>query len=194
MITLASVRDALARHEARQHEEPGAARAAVAVLLAPAAAGLEVLCIRRAVRADDPWSGQVGLPGGRANQGDPDLLATAVRETREEVAIDLTPPTSELLGTLDDIYPRTPVLPPIVVRPFVFALGHQPSVTPSPELQSAFWVRLARLLEPGARRDVTLEVRDLMRTFPAYVLGPDVIWGMTERILTSLLTAASAQR
>src|SRR3989442_10873051 len=82
--------------------------------------GLEALFIRRAQRADDPWSGQVALPGGRRDAGDADLFATAVRETREETGIDLA--GAERLGRLDDLYPRTPTLPPVVVRPFVFAL------------------------------------------------------------------------
>ncbi len=194
MITLATVRLALASYRAQQEHEPGVARAAVALLLAPAGSDLEVLLIRRAVRADDPWSGQVALPGGRANPEDADLVATAVRETREEVAVDLTTHSAELLGRLDDVHPRTTVLPAIVVRPFVFAINHQPRVKPGAEVQSAFWVRLPDLVEPGARRDVTLDVRGVERTFPAYVLGPDVIWGMTERILTSFLSAVSPKR
>ena len=59
MITLASVRGALAAYRAKEENEPGVARAAVALLLAPTGSDLELLFIRRAVRADDPWSGQV---------------------------------------------------------------------------------------------------------------------------------------
>ena len=196
VITLARVRRALAAYRPREEHAPEAERAAVALVLAPAGSDLAALFIRRAVRGDDPWSGQVGLPGGRSQPADADLAATAIRETREEVAVDLAapPPAVEQLGVLDDIYPRTPVLPPIVVRPFVFALAQPPRVSPSAEVQSAFWVRLATLLEPGARQDVTLEVRGAVRSFPAYVLGQDVIWGMTERILASFVTAVFPQR
>jgi len=192
VITLATVRRALAAHRPTAADQPGTQLAAVALMLAPAGPDLEALFIRRAVRADDPWSGQVGLPGGRAEPRDADLLATAVRETREEVAVDLG--GAERLGILDDIYPRTPVLPPVVVRPFVFGLARRPRVTAGVEVDSAFWVSLGALLDPGARRDVTLDVRGVSRTFPAYVLGRDVIWGMTERILTSFITAVSEQR
>src|SRR3954452_25490336 len=47
-----------------------------------------VLLARRALHEDDPWSGHAGLPGGRWELGDESLLATALRETREEVGID----------------------------------------------------------------------------------------------------------
>ncbi|HEU5170288.1 MAG TPA: NUDIX domain-containing protein, partial [Gemmatimonadales bacterium] len=80
-----------------------------------------LLLIRRAERAGDPWSGQMGLPGGRHHPGDPDLLATAIRETEEEVGLALD--ASRCIGVLDDVAPRTPDLPPIAVRPFVFSLA-----------------------------------------------------------------------
>jgi 8-oxo-dGTP pyrophosphatase MutT (NUDIX family) len=159
--------------------------AAVALVLVEGAVGVEALFIRRAVRADDPWSGQVALPGGRRDPGDPDLVATAIRETREETGIDLS--QAEPLGVLDDLAPVTRVLPPVVVRPFVFALPQRPAVHASAEVQHAFWVPLERLAEPGVRREVSLPVRGVERTVPAYLIGDDVIWGMTERIVTTFL-------
>jgi 8-oxo-dGTP pyrophosphatase MutT (NUDIX family) len=159
--------------------------AAVAVILVPGADGLETLFIRRAVRAGDPWSGQVALPGGRRDPRDADLAATAIRETREELTVDLA--LAERLGALDDIRPRAQALPPIVVRPFIFALADRPVLTPSEEVQSAFWVPLARLVEPATRRDVRLSVPGGERTFSAYILGQDIIWGMTERIIRAFL-------
>jgi hypothetical protein len=74
------------------------------------------------------------------------------------------------------------------VRPFVFTIAAAPPLVISDEVERAFWVPLARLAEPGVRRDVKLIVRGEPRIFPAYDLGDDVIWGMTERILTPLLT------
>src|SRR2546422_8887368 len=112
--------------------------------------GLEILLIRRAERADDPWSGQIALPGGRYGAGDLDLEATAVRETREETGVDLS--GAERLGGLDDLYPRTPILPPVGVRPFVFGLARPPALPPSGEVQRAFWLPPAPLSGPGVRR------------------------------------------
>jgi 8-oxo-dGTP pyrophosphatase MutT (NUDIX family) len=193
VITLNAVRLALGgAHRPRRDNPAGAHPAAVALVLVPGPDGLETLFIRRAVRVGDPWSGQVALPGGRRDPVDVDLEATAIRETQEELAVDLM--CAERLGALDDIRPRTQLLPPVLVRPFIFALPNRPPLTPSPEVQSAFWAPLARLLLPGVRRDVTLPVPGGERTFPAYVLGQDIIWGMTEGILSSFMTVISAAR
>ena len=137
------------------------------------------------MRAGDPWSGQVAFPGGRHEPTDADLLVTAMRETREETGVELD--GAERLGALDDLHPRTASLPPVVVRPFVFALAARPALVTSDEVQHAFWLPLGRLLEPGARRDITLPLRGEQRTFPAYAIGDDVIWGLTERIVTPFL-------
>ncbi|MGH7530165.1 MAG: NUDIX hydrolase [Gemmatimonadales bacterium] len=164
--------------------------AAVAVILRDGAAGLEALFIHRAVRAGDTWSGQIAFPGGRRDPGDADLLATAIRETREEIDVELS--AAEWLGVLDDLHPRTPVLPPVVVRPCVFALAAVPPLRLSAEVQAAFWVPFATLQEPGVRQEVTIRHPGLPpRVLPAYVLGNHTIWGMSERILTPLANMLS---
>jgi 8-oxo-dGTP pyrophosphatase MutT (NUDIX family) len=163
--------------------------AAVAVLLHDGAegGGLEALFIHRAERAGDTWSGQIAFPGGRREPTDSDLRATAIRETREEIGVDLT--AAEPLGVLDDMYPRTPVLPPVVVRPFVFGLVELPAITLNgDEVQDAFWVPFRALAAPGVQREVTIHHRGATRVMPSYVVGNHTIWGMTERILTNLLS------
>jgi 8-oxo-dGTP pyrophosphatase MutT (NUDIX family) len=157
--------------------------AAVAVILAPDPDS--ILLIRRAEQAGDPWSGHMALPGGRQDPAEADLVATAVRETAEEVGLDLQP--EHLLGSLDDVVPRTPVLPPIAVRPYVFALDRRPNLTLNPEVAAARWIPLDLLLHPGTYHSVRLEIRGESREFPAYRLDDSVVWGMTERILSSLL-------
>jgi 8-oxo-dGTP pyrophosphatase MutT (NUDIX family) len=158
--------------------------AAVAVILAPEPDSL--LLIRRAERADDPWSGHMALPGGRKDPSEPDLLATAIRETAEETGLALHP--EHRIGTLDDVVPRTPVLPPIAVRPYVFVLEHRPELSLNPEVAAARWVPLDFLLHPHTYNSVQLEIRGEQRVFPAYRLDDSVVWGMTERILSNLLT------
>ena len=88
---------------------------------------------------------------------------------------------------LDDVAPRTPVLPPIAVRPFVFALAERPGLKLNPEVSTAHWVELARLRDPSAARPYSLNLRGESRTFPAYHIDDRIVWGMTERILSSLL-------
>ena len=164
--------------------------AAVAVMLHEGDEGPEALFILRAVRAGDTWSGQIAFPGGRREPADPDLLTTAIRETREEIGVDLS--AAERLGVLDDLHPRTPVLPPVVVRPFVFALTEQPRIIPSPEVQTAFWVPFRALQAPGVRGTITVDHPGIPRqVLHAYTIGKHTIWGMSERILTPLISLIS---
>ena len=170
--------------------KPGMIAAAVAVILHDGEDGLETLFIHRAVRAGDTWSGQIAFPGGRREPTDPDLLTTAVRETLEEIGVDLS--RAERLGVLDDLHPRTPVLPPVVVRPFVFALTERPAIVVSPEVQDAFWVSFRVLQAPGTRSEMIVDHPGIpRRVLPAYALGNRTIWGMSERILTPLISMVS---
>jgi 8-oxo-dGTP pyrophosphatase MutT (NUDIX family) len=189
VITLEQVRRALRSYQPAVVDAPEALPAAVALILYEGTAGVEALFIKRAQQAGDPWSGQLALPGGRREPADADLLATAVREAREETGIDLA--GVERLGALDDLYPRTPTLPPVVVRPYVFAVRARPALVPDVEVERAFWVPLRHLDESGVRRGLTLAVRGVERTFPAYQLGDDVLWGMTERIITPFVELVS---
>lgn len=177
------LRRALAARRPVRVDEPGRRLAAVAVVVAPGPDS--VLLIRRAERLGDPWSGQVGLPGGGFDPEDVDLLRTAVRETLEEVGVDLG--AAEHVGALDDVAPRTPVLPPVTVRPFVFCLRRRSGLTLSEEVAHAFWVELDRLRRPDVRVTRSLEVLGTPRTIDGYAIGEDFIWGMTERILTPFL-------
>src|SRR5688572_15001632 len=87
--------------------DPGVATetpaAAVAAILreVPGMSAAELFFIRRAEHPQDPWSGHIAFPGGRRDPGDPNLLATAMRETLEEVGIDLS--RAKLLGRLPDV-------------------------------------------------------------------------------------------
>ena len=146
----------------------------------------ELLFIRRAERAGDPWSGHVAFPGGRHDVGDASLEETARRETMEELAIDLAA-HGQLLGVLDDLRPRSPVLPSIAVRPFVYALQREVVMVPNHEVHSAFWMRLGELASPGTAAEHVFERGGATMRFPAYRSGTDVVWGMTEKITTQLL-------
>jgi len=189
VITLAAVRLALVGHQPQPAQAPGARPAAVSLVLVEGAEGAEILLIKRAERAGDPWSGQIAFPGGRRDPRDRDLVGTAMRETREETGVELA--AAERLGVLDDLAPHYTRLPPVIVRPFVFALPRRPVLTTNAEVQRAFWVSLARLSHPDVRSEITLPLPEGERTFPAYRLGDDVIWGMTERILTPFVHTIS---
>ncbi len=157
------------------------ARAAVALILREQSSDLELLLIKRAEAARDPWSGHVALPGGREEVGDASLEDTAVRETLEEIGIDLRR-YGRILGSLDELSPRGGA--PILVRPYVAAVGSGlPPLALSDEVSAAFWVPLTTFTAPGASVESTVVVRGVERRVPTYRHGEYVVWGITERIL-----------
>jgi 8-oxo-dGTP pyrophosphatase MutT (NUDIX family) len=183
-LRTARLRERLAlRGNGSPDEDPTLVWAAVAIILTPQPDS--ILLIRRADRSGDPWSGHMALPGGRREPGDLDLAGTAMRETAEEVGIELR--REDLAGSLADVIPRTPVLPPVAVRPFVFLLPERPAMRLNAEVAQASWVPVDYLLRPDTHHPVQLEVAGQSRQVQAYQLENAIIWGMTERILTSFL-------
>lgn len=201
----------LARHlrenPGRLEETDGEpARAAVAILLrsVPLQQGvgehahpasrltphLEVLLILRADRTGDPWSGQVALPGGRRDSSDATLQDTAVRETLEETGIDLAT-QGVVLGTLDELRPRTPHLPPIIVTPFVAIVAPDPELQISDELADAFWAPWSIFSDPARTDERTINVRGADWQVVSYLVGERIVWGMTERMLRQLARVIS---
>src|SRR5262249_61528888 len=79
-------------------------QAAVSLILSEAQGSAQALIIKRAERPGDHWSGHLALPGGRAQDEDADLIATAARETYEEVGIDLLE-GGEFIGRLEILTP-----------------------------------------------------------------------------------------
>jgi 8-oxo-dGTP pyrophosphatase MutT (NUDIX family) len=150
-----------------------------------------LLFIRRAERVGDPWSGHVAFPGGRRDVADATLDVTARRESREELALDLDA-DARLIGVLDDLRPRSAALPSIVVRPFVFALTRDVGLTPNHEVHSTFWMPLSDLRDPASTTEYVFERGGARLRFPAYRWGDDLVWGMTERIVTQLLSVLRA--
>jgi 8-oxo-dGTP pyrophosphatase MutT (NUDIX family) len=164
--------------------------AAVAVILRAVEQGAELLFIRRVERNSDTWSGQVALPGGRQDESDPSLLETAVRETWEEIGVDLG--VGARLGVLDDVAPRTPVLPPIAVRPFVFAVPAETAATGGAEVAEAFWVPLDLLCDRSRRVETPVDAGGVVMTVQAIRYGEHVIWGMTHRIVLQIVARLEA--
>lgn len=162
--------------------------AAIALVLRPGAEGHpELLMIKRAELERDPWSGHVACPGGRRDPADHDLEATAIRETWEETGIDLAS-EGRVLGTLDDISPRTPVLPPLIIRPYVAAVRPGLPIVQSSEVAEAFWVPVAALRERAAWGTGLVPIRGIgERQVQVFRHGPYTVWGLTERVLRQFL-------
>lgn len=159
--------------------------AAVAMVLRHAPAGPELLFVQRAIVEGDPWSGQIGLPGGRRDPGEPDLLDTVLRETREETGLDLRA-QGEVFGPLDELRPRTPALPPVIVRPYVARLDVVRPLVLSDELAGHFWAPLDAIFDPANTRPTRVSGRGVTMWRDAIHHDGRVIWGLTERILRML--------
>ena len=185
------LRAALSARPGERIADDGSRRlAAIALVLRPGtapAADPELLMIKRAEAEGDPWSGHVACPGGRMEPGDHDLEQTAVRETWEETGVDIAR-DGHVLGALDDISPRTPSLPPIIVRPFVAVVKPEIEIVQSFEVAESFWVPLAALRERAAWGTAMVTVRGYgERQVTAFRHGSYTVWGLTERVLRQFL-------
>jgi 8-oxo-dGTP pyrophosphatase MutT (NUDIX family) len=210
---MALIRDALARASARLDERiasklldatittvrsgaesgpaaanPSTGRAAVAIIVREAIeAQPEILLIRRAERSGDPWSGHMAFPGGREEPEDGSLLATALRETREEISLDLTQ-AGQLLGQLEAL--------PAVARgratgiqivPFVFELTDPaPLAFNQEEVAEAIWIPLEPLRRGTLRTTVPYELAGQRLNLPAHDFEGRIVWGLTYRMLDQL--------
>jgi len=191
-FSLDRIGDALRGRQPRRIE--GTARAAaVALVLRPGASGLEALFIRRAEHPDDPWSGHIGLPGGRAEDGDAGLIHTAVRETAEEIGLSLAPDRN-LLGPLDETRAtaRTKSID-MKIAPFVFEAEDAPDhLVLSDEVASTHWVPLSELFDSGRAASLTMQHTGQTLRFPAIEVRGLTIWGLTLRMLRNFESLTTA--
>jgi 8-oxo-dGTP pyrophosphatase MutT (NUDIX family) len=148
----------------------------------------ELLMIKRAEHESDPWSGHIALPGGRMDPRDRDLEQTAIRETWEETGIDVAR-DGYVLGRLDDLAPRTPVLPPLVIRPYVAVVPSTVTIVANPEVAEAFWVPLAALRERASWGLGLVDIRGMgAREVDVFRHQQHTVWGLTERVLRDLMS------
>jgi 8-oxo-dGTP pyrophosphatase MutT (NUDIX family) len=184
------LQDLLKRRPPRLIEaEEGTPRAAVATVLRPTPTGSsEVLLIRRSQDPRDPWSGHMAFPGGRADPADEDLLATARRETAEEVGLHLAQEDVELLGRLDDVQAMAKGrFAPLIITPYVFRLRSAQTLHPNPaEVEEALWADLAPMLRGESATTKRYEFEGRNYELPGYEVGNAVVWGLTFHMLQLL--------
>ena len=190
---LAALAEELARRTPGEDADvPAARKAAVAVVLREARGAVELLLIRRAVHPGDPWSGDMGLPGGRVDPGDLSPLAAALRETREELGLDLEA-LGRPLGRLSEVRTHLPIgSVPHSVVPFAFAVEGSPALVPNEEVQEALWLPLPFLLDRANRSWFTWVRKGLPLPMSCYRFEGRVLWGLTLKIVDELLEAAEA--
>lgn len=128
-------------------------------------------------------AGEISFPGGRHDEADADLVATALREAHEEIALD--PAAVEVSGALP---PTSTFVTGYRIHPFVGRIAHpgELDLKPNPaEVETVLTFSLDALRE-------TYEMRRLVRRgipfhTPTYTVDEHLIWGATARILGDLL-------
>jgi 8-oxo-dGTP pyrophosphatase MutT (NUDIX family) len=161
--------------------------AAVALIAGPDG---ELLFIRRAAREGDPWSGDMAFPGGRAQASDASLVATAMRETMEEVGLDLR--DAHYLGALPCHV--SPVRDPdgtFGIFPFVFEVGAWPELTPNEEVAAVHRFAMERLFAGEGRGEFRYQRGGYDVLLPCVRIDGSFIWGLTLRMLDELHARAS---
>ena len=164
-------------------------RAAVAAVLATHTAVPSILLMERATRPGDPWAGQMSFPGGRTAPTDAHVYHTALRETAEELGLDLAT-HGQYLGRLSDrmARPRRGMRLPLIVTPFVFQVTAEPHWQLAPrEVASIVWVPLPFLADPANRQSMVWQRGHISRTLPCYWYNGYRIWGLTLSMLDELV-------
>ena len=151
---------------------------------------VELLFIERARREGDPWSGQMAFPGGRRSVADHQSMDTAVRETYEEVGIELKREWN--FGRLHDLVGR-PIgkSKDLVIACHLFELNESCNLRTNYEIEDTLWIPLASLIDPRLYRPEYMP-ENYDGVFQGIQCGDDddrVIWGLTYRFLLGFFTA-----
>lgn len=127
-------------------------------------------------------AGQVAFPGGGSDPDDRDAVATALRESQEEIGLD--PSHVSPLGFLD----MFETISGYCVTPVVARIDGRARLVPAPdEVAEVFEVPLAFFLEPTNLRRYTMDYRGHRRPMVEFVHGGHRIWGATAAMLFNLL-------
>lgn len=166
----------------------GARPAAVLVLIAPDAGGEARVVLIERTSYDGHHSGEVSFPGGAAEAGDADLVATALREAREEVGLD---PGGIGLRVLGELEPFWIPVSNFRVTPILAVADRLPEWTRDErEVERVVEAPLAAFLPGAPIQTFERDVREWRIRYGAYELedlgdGP-AVWGATARILGQL--------
>lgn len=155
--------------------------AAVLVPLVEHAVGYRLLLTQRTTHLND-HPGQISFPGGRVEPNDRDAVATALRETGEEIGLESS--QIEIAGFL----PPHAVVTGFAVTPVV-GLVQPPLglVLDEFEVSEAFEVPLDFFLDPAQRRVRQREVRGIKLRTVEYRYGQKRIWGATAQMIEMLI-------
>ena len=167
--------------------EPRSGRAAVAIMVREGQEATELLMIRRATREGDPWSGHMGFPGGRRDPEDRSNFYCALRETEEELGVDLSR-WGAPLGELSDVNTGwRKDRPEMLVTPFIFSVSELPELTPNDEVDDVVWVPLHFLMDEGNREPLEWEWKGQKMQTDSYLYDCYRIWGLSLMMIDEMM-------
>ena len=161
-------------------------RAAVLVPIVDDGGSLRLILTRRTEELPT-HRGQVAFPGGHAHADDRDVVGTALREAEEEIG--LSSDRVEVFGLLDDLLTRDGA---VAVTPIVGRVTDLPPLRPAPEeVARVFTIPIADLAVP-ARWSMEIMAGSGPIAHRAFHHDGEILWGLSARIVTHLLTLAPA--
>lgn len=182
---------AVRKAEATPHPDSKRDAAVMIILFEKSKDDWHVLFIRRTSQHDqDKHAGQIAFPGGKMDPSDRDLMYTALRETEEEVAIDLT--ALDVLGQMTPLYIT---VSKFLVHPYVAYADAQPVYTrQETEVEEVLELPLAAFRGPDVLQEMRIRINSgiILNHVPAYVINGYTIWGATAMIMSELLDLLEA--
>ena len=181
MLNIKQIKNRLADYQPPMLEQEFERHAAVTMLLRDNGKETEVLLIRRAEQENDPWSGDLGFPGGRIEDSDPNPRVAAERETWEEIGFCLN--EENYLGQSDDL---AGAYLSVHISCFIYQVDMDTRFKLNGEVVDLFWVPINILLDPQRNQKLTFFYRGEDRKHPGIRLGEwseRPLWGITYRLL-----------
>ena len=130
-------------------------------------------------------AGEISFPGGKIESQDSNLLETALRETREEIGLNLTP--SQVIGQLK---PVITLNSGFTILPFVSVLEKIPPLMENAEVEKIFHIPLEPFLKTMAKDpDPSHNIIQEMYTFE---FEGKIVWGASARVLKQIVDFQSS--
>ena len=164
--------------------EADARPAAVLVLIVPGDDGEALVVLTERASRGGHHSGEVSFPGGKAEPGDADVVATALREAAEEVALDTVAAGVRVVGLLESFW--IPVSSFRVTPVLAFA-ERRPALARAPdEVARILEAPLHHFLPEAPIQTVERTIRKIPLRYGIYAVDDLAIWGATARVLGQL--------
>jgi len=181
--------DLIRNHKAKIKQRESLINAAVAIAIRDTNSGPEFLLMQRAKHENDPWSGQMAFPGGKFETQDKSHKNTAIRETLEEVGLQLT--DDDFIGQIDDVYGlKADGTFSVHVACFVFKVDRQVKLVANHEVADMLWLPMSYLENPENSYEF-YHPNDQSLRMPAILINKrkeQILWGLSLRMLKILYT------